>query len=62
MDLATDDGVTIRTYLGKGDGTFSTGPAYSTIPNYGFLIATDLDGDGSIDLWTGFGGNGIYGR
>jgi len=60
VDLATDDGLAIRTYLGNGDGTFSAGPAYSTIPNYGFLAATDLDGDGNIDLWTGYGGNGVY--
>jgi len=61
VDLATDDGLTIRTYQGNGDGTFMEGPAYSTIPNYGFLVATDLDGDGNIDLWTGYGGNGVYG-
>jgi len=59
-DLATDDGLTIRTYQGNGDGTFSAGPSYSAIANYGFLMATDLDGDGNIDLWTGYGGNGVY--
>ena len=61
VDLATDDGLSIRTYFGNGDGTFTEGPAYSTIANYGFLVATDLDGDGNIDLWTGYGGNGVYG-
>jgi len=60
MDLATNDGLTVRTYLGNGDGTFTAGPEYPTIANYGFLIATDLDGDGNIDLWTGYGGNGVY--
>jgi hypothetical protein len=60
VDLATDDGLTIRTYLGNGDGTFTAGPEYPTIANYGFLAATDLDGDGNIDLWTGYGGNGLY--
>jgi hypothetical protein len=61
LDLATNDGATIRTYAGKGDGTFTVGPAYSTIPDRGYLIATDLDGDGNLDLLSGLGGNGIYG-
>lgn len=61
MDLATDDGAAIRTFLGNGDGTFSAGPEYPAIANYGFLIATDLDGDGNVDLWSGYAGNGIYG-
>jgi hypothetical protein len=60
MDLATDDGSAIRIYLGQGDGTFEAGPTYPTIANSGLLLATDLDGDGNIDLWTGYGGNGIY--
>ena len=61
LDLATDDGAIIRTYKGMGDGTFTAGPSYPTISNYGFLLATDLDGDGNIDLWTGYGGNGVFG-
>lgn len=60
VDLATDDGLTIRTFRGNGDGTFTAGPEYSTIANYGLLTAADLDGDGNIDLWTGYGGNGVY--
>lgn len=60
-DVATNDGVTIRISLGKEDGTFTTGPAYTSIGNWGFLTATDLDGDGNIDLWTGYAGNGMYG-
>ncbi|HEY0701505.1 MAG TPA: Ig-like domain repeat protein, partial [Candidatus Acidoferrales bacterium] len=60
MDLATDDGATIRTFLGNGDGTFVTGGAYSSLGNRGFLAATDLDGDGNVDLASGFSGNGFY--
>ena len=60
MDLATDDGSAIRIYLGNGDGTFSAGSTYSTIQNSGLLLATDLDGDGNIDLWSGYGGSGVY--
>ena len=61
LDVAVNDGVTIRTFLGNGDGTFTTGPAYPTISNRGFLVATDLDGDGNIDLFSGFGNSGIFG-
>lgn len=60
VDLAIDDGVTVCTYLGNGDGTFAAGHVYSTIANYGFLTATDLDGDGNVDLWSGYAGNGMY--
>jgi hypothetical protein len=61
LDLAADDGVSIRIFLGNGDGSFTTGPAYSTISNRGFLVATDLDGDGNIDLYSGFGNSGAFG-
>jgi Bacterial Ig-like domain (group 3)/FG-GAP-like repeat len=61
IDLATDDGLTIRTYLNAGSGAFTVGPAYAAIPNSAYLIATDVDGDGNIDLLTGYGSNGAYG-
>jgi Big-like domain-containing protein/VCBS repeat protein len=61
IDLATNDGRTIRTYLGLGDGRFSAGPAYATVANRGFLVALDLDGDGNVDLFSGLGNNGLYG-
>ena len=62
LDVAVNDGVKLnRTFLGNGDGTFATGPAYPTISNRGFLVATDLDGDGNIDLFSGFGNSGIFG-
>ena len=61
LDIATNDGMTIRTFIGKGDGTFTTGNAYATIADSAFMEATDLDGDGNIDIWTGYSGAGVFG-
>ncbi len=60
LDLATDDGRTIRVYLGNGDGTFNAGAAYATLPNRGLISAADLDGDGNLDLISGYDGKGSY--
>jgi hypothetical protein len=61
IDLAFDNGESIGIYLGKGDGTFTAGEAYGTINNTGYLTATDLDGDGNIDLYSGVSGPGEFG-
>jgi Bacterial Ig-like domain (group 3)/FG-GAP-like repeat len=60
-DLALDNGASIQIYLGKGDGTFTPGAAYSTINNVGYLVAQDVDGDGNVDLYSGTGNNGTLG-
>ena len=61
LDIATNDGMTIRTFIGKGDGTFTIGNAYATIADSAFMEATDLDGDGNMDIWTGYSGAGVFG-
>jgi hypothetical protein len=61
IDLAVDDGQTINIYNGNGDGTFSVGSAYASIDNVGYLTATDLDGDGNIDLYSGLANGGFFG-
>src|SRR5262249_22918662 len=61
VDLAIDDGRSISIFIGVGNGAFAPGPSYSAIPNRSYLVATDLDGDGNIDLFSGTGGNGGYG-
>ena len=60
MDIVTDDQTLIRTYHGNGDGTLTAGPAYPTISDMGFIHATDLDGDGNMDIWSGYAGDVIY--
>ena len=61
IDLATDNGSYIATYLGKGDGTFRLKAAYATVANAGYLNAQDIDGDGNVDLFSGSGNNGTLG-
>jgi hypothetical protein len=48
-------------FYGNGDGTFKQGPAYDAIPAGAALVATDLDGDGNLDLAVARSTNGAFG-
>ncbi len=61
IDLAVDNGESIEIYLGNGDGTFNPAGGYAAIDNTGYLTATDLDGDGNPDLYSGVAGAGMFG-
>ena len=61
IDLAVDNGESISIYLGKGDGTFTADGGYASIANVGYLNATDLDGDGNVDLYSGIARGGKFG-
>jgi hypothetical protein len=61
LDLAGSNGNQIFIFLGNGDGTFHIGNAYASIGNGGYLTATDLDGDGNLDIWSGVGHAGVFG-
>lgn len=61
LDIALDSAVSISIFLGKGDGTFTPAGAYSTINNTGYMMATDLDGDGNPDLFSGTASAGMFG-
>jgi hypothetical protein len=60
LDLAVDDGVAIKIYLGHGDGTFTAGKSYASFEDVGYLTATDLDGDGNVDLYAGQANGGFF--
>jgi hypothetical protein len=60
-DLAVDDGQEISIYLGHGDGTFTLKTSYVSDTDVGYLTATDLDGDGNIDLYVGTANSGLFG-
>jgi hypothetical protein len=61
LDIAVGTGDSIYIYFGNGDGTFAAGGSYASIDNSGYLTATDLDGDGNLDLFSGDATNGIFG-
>jgi len=61
LDLAVDVGVSISVYLGNGDGTFTAGASYAGINNSGYINAVDIDGDGNVDLYSGFADGGALG-
>jgi hypothetical protein len=61
LDLAVDTGYDITIYKGSGTGTFTLTNTYSNINSEGYLTATDLDGDGNVDLWVGIARAGIFG-
>lgn len=61
LDIAVNDGATVRLHLGHGDGTFSAGRAYASNDSVGYLSATDLNGDGHVDLFVGLGNGGYFG-
>ncbi|MBS1820479.1 MAG: VCBS repeat-containing protein [Acidobacteria bacterium] len=60
MDLVLNTGSTISIWLGKGDGTFTQGGAYSSIANTGYVTVTDLDGDGNLDIYSGLSNSGFF--
>ncbi len=61
MDLAMNDSANIHIYQGNGDGTFTVGKSYASVNDVGYLTATDLDGDGNVDLYVGEANGGLFG-
>jgi hypothetical protein len=60
LDLAVNNGAGIYLYMGNGDGTFTGGKSYATLNDVGYLTATDLDGDGNVDLYVGMANGGFF--
>ncbi len=60
-DLAVDNGQEVTIYLGQGNGTFTLLTSYVSDTEVGYLTATDLDGDGNVDLYVGTANSGAFG-
>ncbi len=61
VDIAVSTGLVVSVFLGNGDGTFTPGGSYASINDVGYLTATDLDGDGNVDLYIGLASGGFFG-
>jgi hypothetical protein len=61
IDLVVNNSFTISTWIGKGDGTFTQGQSYASIPTDGYISVEDLDGDGNADVFVGLGDGGAFG-
>ena len=59
-DIVVGTGNTVYTFLGKGDGTFTAGQSYDSIPSFGYVEINDLDGDGNPDIYVGLGNSGVF--
>ena len=60
LDLVVGTGSNVLTYIGNGAGTFSPGNSYASVNTDGFVTVTDLDGDGSPDIYVGDANNGLF--
>ena len=60
-DLAVNNGSSISLHIGDGAGGFTAGRSYASITNVGYVTASDLDGDGNVDLYVGMANGGFFG-
>jgi hypothetical protein len=60
LDVVISDSGYVAVFYGNGDGTFTAGPRYATLPGLPQVSLTDVDGDGNLDIVLGTGSGGIY--
>jgi hypothetical protein len=60
LDLVISAANFVAVFHGNGDGTFTAGPRYASVPGPVPVSLSDIDGDGNLDIVLGLGSGGTY--
>jgi hypothetical protein len=60
LDIVVSQPGFVALFYGRGDGTFSAGPRYASLPDFMQATITDIDGDGNPDILLGSSAFGNY--